>query len=93
MEERIYDLLEGKLQEIAQSIGKIDEEGRPMEDFRTDILGYLGSRPDYQDLYKMALVDKDYRRTEKEMQKMFEDALRAREALNNLSQDLSSFNL
>ncbi|MBU1206360.1 MAG: DEAD/DEAH box helicase family protein [Proteobacteria bacterium] len=93
VEERIYDLLEGKLLEIAGSIGKIDEEGRPMEDFRTDILGYLGSRPDYQDLYKMALVDKDYRRTEKEMQKMFEEALRAREALNTLSQDLSSFNL
>ena len=64
-----------------------------MEDFRTDILGYLGSRPDYQDLYKMALVDRDYRRTEKEMQKMFEEALRAREALNSLTQDLSSFNL
>jgi SNF2 family DNA or RNA helicase len=93
VEERIYDLLERKLLEIAGSIGKIDEEGKPMEDFRTDILGYLGSRPDYQDLYKMALMDKDYRRTEKEMQKMFEAALRAREALNSLTQDLSSFNL
>ena len=64
-----------------------------MEDFRTEILGYLGSHPDYQDLYKMALVDRDYRRTENDMQKMIEEALRAREALNSLAQDLSNFNL
>ena len=93
VEERIYGILETKLVEIAQSIGKVDERGAPTEDFRTDILGYLGSRPDYQDLYKRALVDRDYRWTEKEMQKMIEEAVRARDALNSLTQDLTSFNL
>jgi hypothetical protein len=64
-----------------------------MEDFRSDILGYLGSRPDYQDLYKRALVDRDYSRTDTEIQRMMEEALRAREALDNLAQDLGHFNL
>lgn len=93
VEERIYGLLDNKLADIARSIGKVDENGRPMEDFRSDILGLIGSRPDYQDLYKRALLDKDYRRTEAELARMLVDANRAREALSVLSQDLSSFNL
>lgn len=93
VEERIYMLLEKKLLEIARTIGKIDEDGRPVEDFRSDILGLLGSRPDYQGLYKRALVDKNYAWTEVEMQRMLEDALKAREALASLTQDLSGFNL
>lgn len=93
VEERIYGLLDNKLADIARSIGKVDENGRPMEDFRSDILGLLGSRPDYQDLYKRALLDKDYRRTEAELARMLIDANRAREALSVLSQDLSGFNL
>lgn len=93
VEERIYDLLDHKLQEIAQSIGKVDDQGSPREDFRSDILGLLGSRPDYQELYKRALVDRDYRRTEKELAVMVNEANRAREALGALSQDLTSFNL
>jgi ERCC4-related helicase len=93
VEERIYDLLDQKLQEIAQSIGKVDDQGSPREDFRSDILGLLGSRPDYQELYKRALVDRDYRRTEKELAVMVNEANRAREALGALSQDLTGFNL
>lgn len=93
VEERIYDLLDHKLQEIAQSIGKVDDQGSPREDFRSDILGLLGSRPDYQELYKRALVDRDYRRTEKELAVMVNEANRAREALGALSQDLTGFNL
>lgn len=93
VEEQIYGLLDHKLLEIARSIGKTDAQGRPMEDFRSDILGYLGSRPDYQDLYKRALVERDYRRTDIELQRMMEDALRAREALDSLAQDLGHFNL
>jgi hypothetical protein len=38
-------------------------------------------------------MDRDYRRTEREMERMMEEALRAREALNALTQDLSGFNL
>lgn len=93
VEERIYDLLDHKLQEIAQSIGKVDEQGLVREDFRSDILGLLGSRPDYQELFKRALVDRDYSRTEQDLMKMLDEANRAREALGELSQDLTSFNL
>ncbi|MBM4322262.1 MAG: helicase [Deltaproteobacteria bacterium] len=93
VEERIYGILDQKLQEIAQSIGKVDESGYPMEDFRSDILGYLGSRPDYQDLYKKALIERDYQHTEKEIQRMIQEAVRAQEAINALTQDLSGFNL
>jgi superfamily II DNA or RNA helicase len=93
VEDQIYNLLDQKLLDIARSIGKTDAQGKPMEDFRNDILGYLGSRPDYQDLYKRALVDRDYRRTDTEIQRMMEEALRAREALDNLAQDLGHFNL
>src|SRR4030067_2140311 len=64
-----------------------------MEDFRSDILGYLGSRPDYQDLYKKALMERDYQHTEKEIQRMIQEAVRAQEALRSLAQDLSGFNL
>lgn len=93
VEERIYGLLESKLSEIAQSIGKTDPQGRPLEDFRSDVLGYLGSHPDYQDLYKCALMDRDYRRTDADLQRMIHEAIRAREALEHLAQDLGHFNL
>lgn len=93
VEEQIYGLLEHKLYDIARSIGKADGQGELLEDFRTDILGYLGSRPDYQDLYKRALMDRDYRRTDAELQQMIQEAIRAREALDRLTQDLGHFNL
>jgi SNF2 family DNA or RNA helicase len=68
VEERIYGLLDQKLLEIAQTIGRVDEvTGQVTEDFRSEILGFLGSSPSYQDLYKKALVDKDYLRTEREI--------------------------
>jgi superfamily II DNA or RNA helicase len=93
VEEKIYGLLEHKLFEIARSIGKADAQGGLLEDFRSEILGFLGSRPDYQDLYKRALVDRDYRRTDTELQQMIQEAIRAREALDQLAQDLGHFNL
>ena len=93
VEERIYDLLDHKLQEIAQSIGKVDAQGLAREDFRSEILGLLGSRPDYQELFKRALIDRDYLRTEKELALMINEANWAREALGVLSQDLTGFNL
>lgn len=93
VEDQIYGLLDQKLLEIARSIGKTDPQGNPMEDFRSDILGYLGSRPDYQDLYKRALIDRDYHRTDTELQRMIQEALRSREALDSLAQDLGHFNL
>ncbi|MGH7318376.1 MAG: hypothetical protein ACRELA_01910 [Candidatus Rokuibacteriota bacterium] len=94
VEERIYRLLEEKLLEIARTIGRVDAAtGEVVEDFRSEILGFLGSSPDYQDLYKKALVDRDYKRTEREMVDALERARKASEALRALTQDLDSFNL
>lgn len=94
VEERIYGLLEQKLLDIAQTIGRIDPiTGQVTEDFRSEILGFLGSSPNYQDLYKKALVDKDYRRTEREITEAVERARQASEALRNLTQGLDAFNL
>jgi len=39
------------------------------------------------------LVDRDYHRTDTEIKRMMEEALRAREALDSLAQDLGHFNL
>lgn len=93
VEERIYSLLEEKLLDIARTIGKVDKvTGAVVEDFRTEILGFLGSAPNYQDLYKKALIDKDYQRTEKEIVEAIGKARQASEALRYLAQDLESFN-
>ena len=94
VEERIYSLLWDKLAEIAKAIGKSDPEtGQPTEDFRTEILGHIGSNTDYQQLFRKALVDRDYRRTEREIEAMLLQAQQARDALMELTQDLSGFNL
>lgn len=93
VEERIYGLLEEKLLGIAKTIGKVDEvTGQVIEDFRSEILGFLGSSPRYQDLYKRALIDRDYQRTELEIVEAIENARQASEALRQLAQDLESFN-
>ncbi len=94
VEERIYGLLESKLEQIARTIGKIDPaNGQPLEDFRSQILGFLGSSPNYQALYMKALVDKDYKRTEREIEEALQKAHDAAEALSGLTQDLGTFNL
>jgi superfamily II DNA or RNA helicase len=94
VEERIYGLLELKLEQIARTIGKIDPAtGKALEDFRSEILGFLGSSPNYQALYMKALVDKDYERTEREIEVALHTAHEAAEALSALTQDLGAFNL
>jgi superfamily II DNA or RNA helicase len=94
VEERIYALLTEKLQSVAKAIGKTDREtGEPLEDFRLDILGFLGSNPNYQQLFKQALLDKDYQRTARQIEDMMQQAQQARTALMELSQDLTYFNL
>ena len=94
VEERIYGLLTEKLQSVAKAIGKTDREtGEPLEDFRLEILGFLGSNPNYQQLFKQALVDKDYQRTARQIEEMMQQAQQARTALLELSQDLTYFNL
>ncbi|MEA1928428.1 MAG: helicase-related protein, partial [Candidatus Auribacterota bacterium] len=94
VEERIYRLLDRKLTEIAETIGKIDPAtGQPLEDFRSQILGLLGASPNYRALYKKALMDKDFKRTEQEIDEAVRMAKEACEAVNSLTQDLSAFNL
>ncbi len=63
------------------------------EDFRTEILGFLGSSPNYLELYRKALVDRDYSRTEREIAQAIEKARESSEALRNLAQELEAFNL
>ena len=83
-----------KLDPIAKAIGKTDPQtGEPLEDFRTEILGFLGSNPNYQQLFKQALVDRDYQRTARQIEEMMQQAQLARDALMQLSQDLTQFNL
>lgn len=94
VEENIYSILENKLREIASHIGKIDSgTGAPAEDFRSEILGYLGSSSNYLEWYRNALIEKNYKRTEAEIADAMEKALQSIDALKNLSMDLSSFNL
>ncbi len=94
VEQRIYDLLEEKLLDIARTIGKVDAvTGAATEDFRGDILGFLGSTPNYQELYRKALLDRDYHRTAEEMAQMMHVAAAASQALQSLAQDLTAFNL
>ncbi len=94
VEEKIYQLLNSKLREIAAHIGKLDPlTGEPVEDFRAEILGYMGSSPNYLDWYKQALVHKDYNRTAREIEEAMQQALQSIEALKNLTMDMSSFNL
>lgn len=94
IEQRIYDLLDVKLREIAVQIGKLDPNtGNPLEDFRAEVLGYMGSSPNYLDWYKNALIDKDYKRTAAEIEEAMQKALQSIEALKNLTMDMSSFNL
>lgn len=94
IEQKIYDLLDTKLLDIARTIGKVDPSTNAvMEDFRSEILGFLGAAPNYQDLYKKALLDRDYTRTETELAKMVQTAAEASKAIQSLAQDLTAFNL
>jgi superfamily II DNA/RNA helicase len=94
IEEKVYDILERKLWEIANTIGKIDTQtGEVTEDFRSEVLGYLSSAVNYNDLYREALVNKDYQRTEREIEDALKQAKKASDALRELTQDLTTFNL
>jgi len=94
VEQEIYLLLEAKLLDIARTIGRLDSAaGEVLEDFRTEILGCLGSSPNYQDLYRRALVNRDYARTARELEEMMAKARTASEALRELAQDLDTFNI
>jgi len=94
IEENVYSILEQKLFEIARTIGKVDDlTGEVTEDFRAEILGFLGSSLNYNELYKEALVNRDYQRTEQEILEAIRQAKEASNALRQLTQDLTAFNL
>ncbi len=94
IEEKVYAILEEKLFEIAMTIGKVDPvTGGVSEDFRSEILGYLGSSTNYTSLYREALLNRNYERTEQEIAEAMKVAKNASEALRQLTLDLSTFNL
>lgn len=94
IEEQVYRILDEKLLEIASAIGKVDlVSGEVTEDFRSEVLGFMGSSTNYNELYKEALVNRDYKRTELEIGEAISKAREASEALRQLTQDLSNFNL
>ena len=94
IEEKVYGILEKKLMEIAQVIGKVDPlSGEVSEDFRSEVLGYLGSSTNYNELYREALLHRDYARTAGEIEEAIQQAQKASEALRQLTQDLHTFNL
>ncbi|MBW2664589.1 MAG: hypothetical protein JRD93_22105, partial [Deltaproteobacteria bacterium] len=63
------------------------------EDFRSEILGFLGSSTNYTNLYKEALLNRNYERTEQEIAEAIQIAKDSSEALRQLTLDLSTFNL
>ena len=76
------------------TIGKVDPvTGSVGEDFRSEILGFLGSSTNYTSLYREALLNRNYERTEQEISEAIQVAKDASEALRQLTQDISTFNL
>ena len=93
IEGKIFLLLEEKLGDIAQALGKVDEKGQIAEDLRGQVLGQLSSCLKYDSLYKEALDDPSLKRTRQELEVAMTNANLAREVVFELFQDLDRFNL
>lgn len=93
IEGRIFLLLDDKLQEIARTLGKVDAEGNVAEDLRSQILGQLSERLNYDRLYQEALSDPELKRTAVELEAALSNAREAREVVFDLFQDLDGFSL
>ena len=93
IEGRIFLLLTDKLDEIASTLGKVDERGNVAEDLRTQILGQLSERLSYDTLYREALSDPELRRTKEELNAAMSNANEARKVVFELFQDLDRFSL
>ena len=93
IEGRIFLLLKDKLEEIARTLGKLDEQGAVAEDLRTQILGQLAERLTYDALYREALSDPELRRTRQELDAAMANADEARKVVFELFQDLDGFSL
>jgi hypothetical protein len=93
IEGRIFLLLDEKLQEIAKTLGKVDEHGNVAEDLRSQVLGQLSERLTYDKLYREALGDPELRRTKEELEAALSNASEARKVVFELFQDLDGFSL
>ena len=93
IEGRIFLLLEEKLTEIAKTLGKVDEQGTIAEDLRSQILGQLSERLNYDRIFQEALSDPELKRTKVELEAALSTARDAREVVFDLFQDLEGFAL
>ena len=93
IEGRIFLLLTDKLNEIARTLGKVDEHGNVTEDLRGQILGQLNDRLSYDQLYREALSDPELKRTREELEAAMSNAREARKVVFELFQDLDRFSL
>lgn len=93
IEGRIFLLLDEKLMEIARTVGKVDEQGNVAEDLRSQILGQLSERLNYDRLYQEALSDPELKRTRVELEAALSNSREAREVVFDLFQDLEGFSL
>lgn len=93
IEGQIFLLLEEKLTDIANTLGKLDDQGQVAEDLRTQVLGQLSSNLSYDRLYQEALSDPTLKRTKQELEVAMTNASLARQVVFELFQDLDSFNV
>lgn len=93
IEGKIFLMLEDKLHGIAQTLGKVDDQGQIAEDLRSQILGQLSSRLSYDKLYQEAIRDPSLKRTQQEIEAAMANANLARNVVFELFQDLDKFNL
>jgi superfamily II DNA or RNA helicase len=93
IEGKIFLLLLDKLNEIARTLGKIDEHGNVAEDLRGQILGQLNDRLSYDQLYREALSDPELKRTRQELEAAMSNASIAQKVVFELFQDLDRFSL
>jgi hypothetical protein len=93
IEGRIFLLLDEKLAEIARTVGKVDDQGNVAEDLRSQILGQLSERLNYDRLYQEALSDPELKRTQVELEAALSNSREAREVVFDLFQDLEGFSL
>lgn len=93
IEGRVFLLLSDKLNQIALTLGKVDDQGNVAEDFRSQILGQLSERLSYDRLYQEALSDPSLQRTQQELEVALANASEARTVVSQLFQDLEGFSL
>jgi len=93
IEGQIYLLLEEKLNDIARTLGKVDDQGQVAEDLRTQVLGQLSSTLSYDRLYQDAISDPTLKRTRQELEVAMSNANLARQVVFELFQELDRFNL